>query len=97
DELANRLRKLVALPLALAFPSVLTLPFRYGSTHGLDRVGGRTELVRGNVRDCRRLSGSIRGIAWCPFKVSGRGVGVAGRRTSLGHRDLATYPGTSRL
>src|SRR5438046_6045887 len=88
-ELANRLRELVALPPALESPRVLALSFRRGSTRGLDRIGGRTELVRGDVRDRRRLTGSVRGMPRCPTQVSGRGVCMAGRRASLGHRDLA--------
>src|SRR5690349_16177594 len=47
DELANRLRELVALPSALASSRILCLPVRCGSLHCLDRVGGRAELVRG--------------------------------------------------
>src|SRR5712691_182276 len=62
-ELANRLRELVALPPALESPRALALSFRRGSTRGLDRIGGRTELVRGDVCDDRRLAGSERGMA----------------------------------
>lgn len=97
DELANRLRELVALPPALESPCALALSFRRGRTCGLDRIGGRTELVRGDVRDRRRLTGSIRGMPCCPTQVSGRGVGMAGRRASLGHRDLAARPCPSLL
>src|SRR6266403_6223843 len=73
DELANRLRELVALPPALESPCALALSFRRGSTCGLDRIGGRTELVRGDVCDGRGLAGSERGMACCPTQVSGRG------------------------
>jgi hypothetical protein len=83
-ELANRLRELVALPPALASPCALALSFRRGSTCGLDRIGGRTELVRGDVCDDRRLAGSVRGMACCPTQVSGRGRCMAARRASLG-------------
>src|SRR2546422_7922226 len=48
-ELANRLRELVALPPALESPCALALSFRRGSGCRLDRIGGRTELVRGDV------------------------------------------------
>src|SRR5256714_3413889 len=92
DELANRLRELVALPPALEFPGAFALSFRSGSTGGLDRIGGRTELVRGDVCDDRRLAGSVGGMACWPTQVSGRGHGMATRRASLGHRDLATRP-----
>src|SRR5216110_2638944 len=50
-ELPDRLRELVALPPALEPPCALALSFRRGSTCGLDRIGGRTQLVRGDVRD----------------------------------------------
>src|SRR5438034_9162179 len=65
-ELANRLRELVALPPALESPCTLALSVRRGSTCGLDRIGSRTELVRGDVRDDRRLPGSGRHMTCCP-------------------------------
>src|SRR2546421_5662033 len=92
-ELANRLRELVALPPALESPCALALSSRRGSTCGLDRIGGRTELVRGDVCDGRGLAGSVRGMPCCPTQVSGRGVCMAGRRASLAHGDLAAHPG----
>src|SRR5256884_6726182 len=52
-ELADRLRELVALPPALEAPCALVLSFRRGGTCGLDRIGGRTELVRRDVCDDR--------------------------------------------
>src|SRR6516162_9791534 len=61
-ELANRLRELVTLPLALESPCGLALTFRCGSTYGLDRVGGRTEFVRGDVCDRPGLASSVRGM-----------------------------------
>jgi hypothetical protein len=96
-ELANRLRELVALPPALESPCALALSLRRGSTCGLDRVGCRTEFVRGDVCDGCGLAGSVRGMPCCPTQVSGCGVGMAGRRASLGHRDLATHPGAGLL
>src|SRR5260370_9346318 len=92
-ELTNRLRELVALPPALESPCALALSFRRGSTCGLDRIGGRTELVRGDVCDGRGLAGSIRGMTCCPTQVSGRGVCMAAPPASLGRRNLATHPG----
>jgi hypothetical protein len=53
--------------------------------------------VRGDVRDCPGLAGSVRGMPCRPAQVSGRGHGVAGRRASLGHLDLATHPGAGML
>jgi hypothetical protein len=66
DELANRLRELVALPPALESPCALALSFRRGSTCGLDRIGGRTKFVRGDVRDSRGLANSVRGMPCRP-------------------------------
>ena len=97
DELANRLRQLVALPAALASPCALALAFWCGSTCGLDRIRGRAEFVRGDVRDTRRLASSVRGVPCCPTQVSGRAHGVATRGASLGHCDLATHPGAGLL
>src|SRR4051794_29064577 len=91
-ELANRLRELVALPPALESPCALALSFRRGSTCGLDRISGRTELVRGDVCEGCGLAGSVRGMPCCPTQVSGRAHCMAARRASLGHRNLATHP-----
>src|SRR5438876_10636052 len=91
-ELANRVRELVVLPPALESPCDLALSFRGSSTCGLDRIGGRTELVRRDVCDGRGLTGSVCGMPCCPAQVSGRGHCVAGRIASLGHRDLAAHP-----
>ena len=95
-ELANRFRELATLPPALESPAV-ALAVRRASTCGLDRIGGRTQFVRGDVRDGPGLASGVRGMPWCPTQVSRRGHCVAGRRASLGHRDLATHPGTGML
>src|ERR1700681_4894822 len=58
-ELADRLRELVALPPALESPCAFVLSFRRGGACGLDHVGGRTELVRGDMCDDRRLAGGV--------------------------------------
>ena len=44
------------LPPALASPRACALPRGRGGTRGLDRISGRAEFVRGDVRDCRRLA-----------------------------------------
>jgi len=72
-ELANRLRELVALPPALEPPGALALAFGRGSTCGLDRICGRAEVVRGDVRDGPGLARGVRGMPCCPTQVSGRG------------------------
>ena len=96
-ELANLLRELVTLPPALASPCTLTLASCHASTCGLDRIGGRTEFMRGDVRDGPGLASSVSGMPGGPTQVSGRGHCLAGRRASLGHLDLATCPGASML
>ena len=58
---ANCIGELVALPAALLTASLLAFIFRGCSLRGLDRVGGGAELVRGDVRDRRGLTGSIGG------------------------------------
>jgi len=49
-------------------PALSPSPFRRGGTCGLDRIGGRTELVRRNVRDDRRLASGVCGMAWRPLR-----------------------------
>src|SRR5438552_13668175 len=72
DKSANRIRQLVALPAALEPAPTLVLAFRRSRAHGLDRVGCGAELVRGDVRDRRRLTGSIRGVALRSAQIPGR-------------------------
>src|SRR5437016_7163836 len=97
NELANRLRELVTLPLALESPCGPALAFCRSSMCGLDRIGGRTELVRGDVCDGPGLASSVRGMPRCPTQVSGRAHCMAARRASLGHLHLATHPGAGML
>jgi hypothetical protein len=94
---ANRLRKLVTLPPALASPCCLALAFRRAGTCGLDRIGGRAEFVRGDVRNDPGLASSVSGMPCCPTQVSGRRHCIAGRRSSMGHLDLPTHPAASML
>jgi hypothetical protein len=75
-------------------PALSPSPSRCGSTYGLDRVGGRAELVGGDVCDGRGLAGSVRGMPCCTTEVSGRGHRMAGRRASLSHGDCSTRPGS---
>ncbi len=92
DQLADRVRELFALPSALEPPGTLTLAFRSGCTRCLDRVGRRSELVRGDMRNHRRLAGSICGVPSGSAQLSCRCHGMATRRAGLGHRDLASRP-----
>jgi hypothetical protein len=97
DELADRFRKLVTLPLALQSPCEITLAFGRGGTCGLDRIGGRAELMRGDMCDDPGLASSVCGMPCCPAQVSGRAHRMPPRRASPPHRDLATHPGASML
>ena len=84
---------LVTLPAALESPCGLALPVRYRRTDGLDRIRGRTEVVRGDVRDGPGLARCVRGIPCRPTQRPCRAHGTAARRASLHHRDLPTDPG----
>src|SRR4051794_31432474 len=98
-EFANRLRELVTLPPAFESPGAvaLALALRSAGTCGLDRIGGRTEFVRGDVRDDPGLASGVRDMPCRPTQVSRSGHCAAGRRASLGHPRLATHPGASVL
>jgi hypothetical protein len=80
-ELANCVRELVALPSALESPCGFGFFARRGSSGGLDRIGGRTELVRNG----RGLASSVGGMSCCPTEVSGRAHYMSAGRTSLHH------------
>jgi hypothetical protein len=97
DELANRFRELGTLPLAFTPPCGLSLAGRRGSTHGLDRIGGSAEFVRGDVCDDRGLAGSVCGITCCPAQISCRAHGMTARRACLHHLDLAAHPRAGML
>ena len=96
-ELANRLRELVTLPLALESPRGIALAIWRGSACRLDRIGGRTKFVRGDVCDDPCLASSVRGMPCCPTKGSGRAHCMPARRASLHHLDLTTRPSTGVL
>src|SRR5437660_6126957 len=72
DKIANRIRQLVALPVALEPASALALAERSSRACGLDRIGCGSELMGGDMCDDRRLTSSIRGMPCCPTQVSGR-------------------------
>jgi hypothetical protein len=80
------------LPFALKATSFFSPTVKRRRTHGLDRVGRRTELVCGNMRHHCRLAGSKCGVPGSPAQHSRRSHGMAARRASLRHRDLAARP-----
>jgi hypothetical protein len=92
DQLANGIRELFALPLALEPAGALRLETRGRRAHGLDRVRRGPKLVRGDVRHNGRLAGSERGVPRGSAQGSRRSHGMAARRSGLGHRDLAPRP-----
>ena len=88
------MRELGALPLALQAASRLTFVFRCGRPRRSDRVGRGTEFVGRHMAHGRGLARGVRGMPCCPTQVSGRGVGMAGRRAGLCPRALTARPGT---
>ena len=90
---SNRLRELVALPPALESPCTLALSLRRGGACGLDRIGGRTELVRRDVCDDRRLAGGERGMAWRPTQILAAAIAWPPAERAAVMGDLAACPG----
>jgi len=72
DELAYRLRELATLPPALESTRGLGLAGRSSSSCGLDRIGGRTEVVGGDVRHGASLTGRVRGVPCCRHDMAAR-------------------------
>jgi len=93
DQFPDSVRKLIALPLALASTSSLGLPRWNRGAYGLDRIGGRTELVSSNMGDCAGLSGGVCGEPGRALLVTRRTHGVTAGGSGLHHRDLAANPG----
>ena len=89
--------ELGALPLALQAASRPALVFRRCRSRRPDRVCRGTKLVGRHMAHRRGLAGSVRGMPCCPTQVSGRGVGMAGRRAGLCPRDLTPRPGTPEV
>lgn len=91
-QLADPARKLIALPVAFA-------PTRDGGSCrrrrracGLDRVGGRPEVVLGNVRHARRLTSGVGRESCRPRTGSGSAHGVAASRPGPHHGGLTPRP-----
>jgi hypothetical protein len=83
DKIANRIRQLVALPAALEPAGTIAFAFGDSRARGLDRVSSSAQLVRGNMRDRRRLTSSIRSMSRCSANIPGRCHRVTSRSTSL--------------
>jgi hypothetical protein len=96
-ELANSVRQLITLPLALESPCSLALAFGCSSTCSLDRIGGRAKLVRGNMGDGPGLASGVCGMPCRTMQVSGRAHRVASRCASFHHLDLAAHPRAGML
>ena len=95
NKVTNRFWKLITLPLALTSPCCITRAVWCCSTCGLDRVGGRSELVCGDVGDDGSLARCVRGMPCSPAQVPGGAHGVTTRRASFHHLDVAAHPGAS--
>ena len=76
DELADLVRKLVALPTAFASAGGLGVSFGNGGTRGLDCVRRGAQLVGGNVRYDTGLAGSKGGVPGGSCQLSGRSHGM---------------------
>jgi hypothetical protein len=90
-------RKLCTLPLTFKEASFFGPIVRCHRTHGFDRVSRRTEFVCGYMRHHRRLTGRKCGVPGGSVQLSCRSHGMASRRASLRHRDLAARPCASRF
>jgi hypothetical protein len=91
DELTDRPRELVTLPLALTLSRGFAVTSG-GGTGGFDRIGRGAELVRGNVSDGRRLARGVGGMARGALQIPGRAHGMTARRARLHHPDLTAHP-----
>ena len=89
--------ELGALPVAFKAAGRLAVVFRRRRPSGPDRVGRGPELVGRNMAHRRGLTRGECGMPSCPAQVSGRGVGMAGRRAGLSPRDLTPRPGTPEV
>jgi hypothetical protein len=91
-EITDFARKLCALPFALKATSFFSLTVKYTCAHGLDRVGGGAELVRGDVRNSRGLPGCMRCMACRSVQIPGRRVCRTSRRAGLRHSNFTSGP-----
>ena len=97
DERPDRVRQLVALPLALAAGGGLAVVTSRGGggPSCLDRVGGCAEVVFGDMWDAGCLARSIRRETGCPAQRSGGPHRVPTGCPGLHHGELARSPGPS--
>ena len=96
-KLSDLVWELSALPLALQAAGRLALVFSRCRPRRPDRVGRSAELMGRHMANRRGLAGSVRGMPCRPTQVSGRGVGMAGRRAGLSPPDLTPRPGTREV
>src|SRR5439155_9374851 len=73
-EIPNLKGELSPLPLALQAAGFHSLVSRRSRLRRPDRVCRSTELVCRHMAYGRRLTGSVRGMPWCPTQVPGGGV-----------------------
>lgn len=97
DKLADRIRKLAALPVTLAPAGIPALTRGGSRASSLDRVGRCAEFMRGDMGDDRRLTGRKCGMARRSAKHPGGGHRVTARGAGLEHADLAARPGPGLL
>lgn len=90
-------RELLALPPAFLTTGLLALTFWNCCLDGLNCVSCRAQFVGRDMRNHRRLSSSIRGIARRAAQIPGRVIRRAGRRAGLRHHNLSIGPCTGVL
>jgi hypothetical protein len=93
DEIADRIRKLLALPLTL--PAACLVPFTLsgGCPCSPDGIGGCAQLMCRNMRHGCSLSRSKSRLPGSSAQDSGGCHGMTGGRSGLCHRDFTANPG----
>ena len=92
DEVSDRLRQLLTLPLAFATAGVFLVASWCGSAGRLDCIRGRAEVVLSDVRYATGLTGRVSGVTRRPSEITSRAHPMAACRPRLGHGDLAAGP-----
>ena len=95
-QLADRIGKLLALPIAFQATFEIGVA-RSASTNCLDGVGGRSEVVLGDVSDTCRLTSGERGVARRTSQRRCRSHGVTACRTRFHHAGRPLCPSSNRF
>jgi hypothetical protein len=96
-ELADLVRKLCTLPLALHTTRLVTFTWASRRAHCPHGVGGRAQLVSCHMSHGRGLSSSMGRLPRGAGNIPGCGVRSERSLTGLRHRDLTTHPSMGQL